>query len=291
MEDGQDHQEGGEIEAGLASTPSAGLPMEPTEEVAVETVAPDGVVPVDLDEMGLTGVLAALEYPDPEESGAVAEPEAADAASVQSAPGATDAELVALQAELEADETAPEVAASVAVPVAETMAEAAPAGAPETTPGAAPIAVVEPVAATETAPVAGAPASAEGAAQVSADAGAMAFPDDRRGVPIWPFLVYFVLWIAFAGLLVWQFAQTPAGVPLYELSLYGPSILAGLVLTALGPVLAIGVWFVVWMARPGARAGLFSRSLIIGAVVTLAGVALWLVALGAVDMLRLGRLI
>jgi len=73
--------------------------------------------------------------------------------------------------------------------------------------------------------------------------------------------------------------------------LYGMSILAGLVLTVIGPFLAIGVWLASWISRPGARGGLFSRSLIIGAVTTLAGVALWLVALGAVDMLRLGRLL
>jgi len=149
--------------------------------------------------------------------------------------------------------------------------------------------VVEPV----TEPAAE-PAAGESAGVPTPAAEAMAMPDfpsQSGGVPIWPFLVYFALWVVFAGLLVWFFLQTPAGVPLYELTLYGPSILAGLVLTALGPLLAIGVWIMLWMARPGARAGLFSRSFILGAVVTLAGVALWLVALGAVDMLRLGRLI
>ena len=104
-------------------------------------------------------------------------------------------------------------------------------------------------------------------------------------------MVYFGLWVVFAGLLVWQAMQAPAGMPVYELELYGISILVGLVLTALGPFLAIAVWLALWLARPGARAGLFSRSLIIGAVTTLAGVALWLLALGAVDMLRLGRLL
>jgi hypothetical protein len=125
----------------------------------------------------------------------------------------------------------------------------------------------------------------------SADGKQMALPDDRAGVPLWPFLVYFALWVVFAGLLVWQFLQAPAGTPIYEVGMYGTSILVGLVLTALGPLVAIAVWLVSWLARPGARKGLFSRAFIIGAVTTLAGVALWLIALGAIDMLRLGRLL
>jgi hypothetical protein len=69
------------------------------------------------------------------------------------------------------------------------------------------------------------------------------------------------------------------------------SILVGLALTAIGPLLALVVWVVSWFSRPASRTGLFSRALILGAVTTLGGVALWLVALGAVDMLRLGRLL
>ncbi len=136
-----------------------------------------------------------------------------------------------------------------------------------------------------------APGTVGGEQAAIEDAGDIALPNDRPGVPIWPFIVYFAAWVVFAALLVWQFMQTPAGMPLYELAIYGPSILLGLVLTVMGPLVAIAVWLVVWLTRPGARAGLFSRCLILGAVATLGGVAVWLVALGVVDMLRLGRLL
>jgi hypothetical protein len=174
-----------------------------------------------------------------------------------------DPEIAALQADLEAEGEAAED------PTTEIEAPPEPA---------------EAVAETVAAPVGGTPEAAE-------DSKDIALPVDRPGVPIWPFLIYFALWVIFAGLLVWQSLQAPSGTPIYELNLYGMSILAGLILTAIGPVLAIGVWFVSWLSRPGARSGLFSRCLIIGALTTLGGVALWLIALGAVDMLRLGRLL
>ncbi len=187
-----------------------------------------------------------------------------------------DPEIAALQADLDAEAGEPRPAEETAEPVAAGAVEAEEAAEPET--AEAPVA--------ETAPVAVHEIDGE-----SADSKQMALPDDRAGVPLWPFLVYFGLWVVFAGLLIWQFMQTPAGTPVYEVGMYGASILAGLVLTVLGPLVAIAVWIFAWLSRPGARAGLFSRSLIIGAVTTLAGVALWLIALGAIDMLRLGRLL
>jgi hypothetical protein len=174
-----------------------------------------------------------------------------------------DPEIAALQAQLEDETDDPEPA------VGEAPAEAEAPEAPDEV----------------------APAAVGGVEEASEDSREIVLPDDRAGVPIWPFLVYFALWIVFAGLLVWQSMQIPAGTPVYELDFYGMSILAGLALTAIGPLLALGVWVLSWFARPASRAGLFSRSLILGAVTTLAGVALWLIALGAVDMLRLGRLL
>jgi hypothetical protein len=174
----------------------------------------------------------------------------------------TDPDLAALQAELEAEDD------ESASPVEEAVVEeAGPESFDDIAPGT----------------VAGEQAAVE-------DAKDIALPNDRAGVPVWPFLVYFALWVVFTGLLVWQLLVVPVGTPIYELDIYGLSILAGLILTAMGPLLAIGVWLAVWSGRPhGQRAGLFGRSLILGALATLAGVALWLVALGSVDMLRLGR--
>jgi hypothetical protein len=233
--------------------------------------------PEDVDESAdLAGVVASLDGPEP---GAVPEvtaetPESMDVETV-------DPEIAALQAELEAE-------GQEATPVAEQPASLA---ADDSVVDAAPEAevvvaepAVEPAGSTQAADVADEQAAVE-------DTKEIALPDDRAGIPVWPFLVYVGLWVVFAGLFVWQSLLVPAGTPLYELNLYGLSILVGLILTALGPLLAIGVWLACWLARPGARRGLFSRSLIIGAVSTLAGVAVWLIALGAVDMLRLGRLV
>ena len=213
----------------------------------------------DLDDAAsLTGVLAALEDPEPEAA------PAEDVALQASDPEPSDPEIVALQADLEAESSTPDPAVSEAAEETESA---------ESLDDIAPGTVV-------------------GEQEAFEYAKDIAIPNDRAGVPVWPFMVYLALWVIFAGLLIWQFLAAPAGTPIYELTIYGPSILGGLVLTALGPLVALAVWLVVWLSRPrGARAGLFSRSLIIGAVTTLAGVALWLIALGAVDMLRLGRLL
>jgi hypothetical protein len=228
----------------------------------------------------LAEVVASLDEPEPgaePADSALAAPEAAGDTTEPLAAETVDPEISALQADLETDGdslVAEEPVAAV-VPSPEPQTEEAVEPAPAET------AVVEPA---EAAPVGDEQAALQDTKDIS-------LPDDRAGIPIWPFLVYIGLWIVFAGLFVWQALQVPAGTPVYELNLYGLSILVGLILTALGPLLAIGVWLGCWLARPGARSGLFSRSLIIGAVSTLAGVALWLIALGAVDMLRLGRLL
>ena len=273
MGDGQDHQDAADESGDLADVVASleqsedSVPADPMlADAPAEKTAPDA---------------------------AVAEPEGADtvAAVVPDTDAAPDApetepidpEIAALQAELESegDDSTPDVEDSKVEPESTETAEE-----PETTDE-------EPAAVADEAPEAAdaEPAAVAGEQAAAEDAQGIALPVDRAGIPLWPFLIYIALWIIFAGLFVWQSLQIPAGTPLYELNLYGLSILVGLILTALGPLLAIGVWLACWIARPNARTGLFSRSLIIGAVATLAGVTLWLVALGAVDMLRIGRLI
>jgi hypothetical protein len=232
------------------------------------------------DDAGLTGAIASLEAPEPP---LVAQ--GTGAATAESAPATVPAEVAPdasgaaeVNPEIQAPQADLEAAANSEI--AESEPAASDAGA-------------QTGAATETSESLDdiAPGTVGGEQAAIEDAGDIGLPDDRSGVPIWPFIVYFAAWVVFAALLVWQFMQTPAGMPLYELTIYGPSILVGLVLTVLGPLVAIAVWLVVWLTRPGARAGLFSRCLILGAVATLGGVAVWLVALGVVDMLRLGRLL
>jgi hypothetical protein len=288
MGDAQDRQDAAEG----ASVPGGPLPFEP---IAPQPGPPatQGSVP---DDASLTGAIASLEAPrQPSDvsvsEAAAVEPTLAAAADAPDTSGAiaADSEIAALQADLEAAvEDQPAGAAPAVAVTSDAETESA-----ESEPAAADAVVAETETTVEPSDSLDdiAPGTVGGEQAAIQDAAGLALPADRPDVPIWPFVVYFAAWVVFAGLLVWQFMQTPVGMPLYELAIYGPSILVGLVLTVMGPLVAIAVWLVVWLTRPGARSGLFSRCLILGAVATLAGVAVWLVALGAVDMLRLGRLL
>jgi hypothetical protein len=256
MQDGQDRQESADQSADLEEPVTSSGEPEPevatTEGDADETVREAPGEPEPVND----GPTSELDPPiDPTES--------SETVSVAEEAETIDPEIAALQAQLEAETDEPEPAAI------EAAAPVEPLEAPEDT----------------------APPAVGGVEEASEDSREIVLPGDRAGVPIWPFLVYFALWMIFAGLLVWQSLQIPAGTPVYELDFYGMSILVGLALTAIGPLLALVVWVVSWFSRPASRTGLFSRALILGAVTTLGGVALWLVALGAVDMLRLGRLL
>ena len=281
MGDSQDHSNEAEDGVVAGATPSV-APADSASADIAQQPAVDGTLRFDeVDSSGLTGVLAALDEPEIEavtvqSEVKTADVEPADSFGVIVDPEPADPALAALQAELESADEQGEV-------VEPEEADASDG-------------VTQEIAQAESAPSESlddiAPGTVGDEQDASEDSKDIVLPDDRAGVPIWPFLVYFALWVIFAGLLVWQFIQAPAGTPIYELQVYGISILAGMVLTAIGPLLAVAVWLAVWLGRPrGYRAGLFSRSLIIGAVTTLAGVTLWLIALGAVDMLRLGRIL
>lgn len=112
----------------------------------------------------------------------------------------------------------------------------------------------------------------------------------RTTVSWWPFVAYVVVWLAAAAYAVWQLEQLPTGLAAYETNFYSMSVLAGLVLLALGPVLILVVWFASWIGRQGARIGLmFISALLKGAAATLVGAVIWMGALVLVDYLRLGR--
>ncbi len=106
----------------------------------------------------------------------------------------------------------------------------------------------------------------------------------------WPFIGYMVAWLAVAGFAVWQMEQLPAGQAAYESDLYSISILAGLVLLGIGPILLLIVWLASWIGRSGVRIGsLFISALIKGATATLFGAIVWIGALMLIDYFRLGR--
>lgn len=108
-------------------------------------------------------------------------------------------------------------------------------------------------------------------------------------VPWWPFLAYLGAWVALTGLAVWQLLQLPPSEASYESQAYALTVIGGLIMTAVGPLLILAVWFAVWSGRPSnERSGLLTSSLLKGAIATLCGAVLWWAALIIVDYLRLG---
>lgn len=109
-------------------------------------------------------------------------------------------------------------------------------------------------------------------------------------VSIWPFVVYDIIWLLFAGVMVWQLIELPAGTAVYESGIYPLTLLGGLVLTAAGPVLIVATWLFERRRLSAASGQVFLSALFRGSVATLLGVAIWWAALIALDQLRLGRL-
>ena len=108
----------------------------------------------------------------------------------------------------------------------------------------------------------------------------------------WPFVLYVALWFAAAGIGVWEFLQVPAGQAIFDSGFYVTSVIVGLGLLALGPVILLVVWVVTLFTREDARGGvLFISALIKGASATLLGAIIWMGALMLIDFLRVGRLL
>jgi len=111
-------------------------------------------------------------------------------------------------------------------------------------------------------------------------------------VPWWPFLVYMGAWVVLAAAAVWQLLQLPADQVVYESPAYVMTILGGLIMTAMGPLLILAVWLGTRASRsPQERHGLLTSALMKGALVTLSGAVIWWAALVIIDYLRLGRLL
>jgi len=112
----------------------------------------------------------------------------------------------------------------------------------------------------------------------------------RSPIPAWPFLSYVGVWLVFAAVAVWQLLAISADQAVYDSQAYGLATVGGVFMTAVGPLLALLVWIVVWRGvETNRRAGLFSAAIIRGAVATFGGVVVWWAALILVDTLRLGR--
>jgi len=113
----------------------------------------------------------------------------------------------------------------------------------------------------------------------------------RYGAPWWPFLIYLGLWIALAGVAIWQFQELAAGIVLYETEQYTMLVFGGLVLAAAGVFLILAVWLGARMNPKRHRAGLFTSAFVKGAAFILIGMVVWWGTLMALDYLRLGRMI
>jgi hypothetical protein len=129
------------------------------------------------------------------------------------------------------------------------------------------------------------------AAELSAAAAEVAVPEGvRTKVSWWPFIGYMVVWLGAAAYAVWQLQMLPTGQAAYESDFYSQTMLGGLVLLGMGPVLLLVVWLASWIGHHGAKIGsMFISALIKGATATLFGAVVWMGALMLIDYLRLGR--
>jgi hypothetical protein len=108
-------------------------------------------------------------------------------------------------------------------------------------------------------------------------------------VPWWPFLVYLTLWAGLVGASVYVLGGAQSKTPPVLAEPYPYVVLGGLVLTALGPILAVIAWFVIRARAPkGSRGGLFVSTLLRGSAATMIGVVAWWASLVVLDALRLG---
>ncbi len=111
-------------------------------------------------------------------------------------------------------------------------------------------------------------------------------------VPWLPFMVYLGAWLVLAVAAVWQLLQLPADQVVYESTAYVLTILGGLLMTAMGPMLILAVWLATRSNRSAQeREGLLTSALMKGALVTLGGAVIWWTSLVTIDYLRLGRLL
>ncbi len=106
----------------------------------------------------------------------------------------------------------------------------------------------------------------------------------------WPFITYSVLWVGLIVFTGYLLARGPqAALPSVSQDLYPSLLLAALVMTLLGPLLAMFMWFIAWLsAEKHARGGLFTISFVRASILTFVGVVLWYGVLVAVDAVRLG---
>ena len=269
----------GQLAILLPDVVDAGAEPTAAEELADEPIAPQAAEAVAVAAVGATDAEAVPEdapEPEPEsEPEAEAEPEATGAEAAGDEAVSEDElpqDLAAVAKGLDEPDVVGEEVATAAEPGESSEAEteaAATSSLDEIEPGT----VIQ--------------ADAE-----SAEAASAQLAVDSGSVPTWPFAVYVLVWLIAAGVGVWEFLQVPAGLAIFNNSMYATSIMAGIGLLILGPVLLLIVWAVTFFTRENARGGsLFVSAFIKGASATLLGAIIWMGALMLIDFLRVGRLL
>ena len=109
----------------------------------------------------------------------------------------------------------------------------------------------------ETAEAQAGPAEASRAAEEPAQSeGELAsHPPQVARAPLWPFIVYDLVWLAFAAFVAWQLLALPTEVGVYDSALYETMLYAGVMLTAAGPLLILVTWLFARKAEGGSAGG------------------------------------
>lgn len=120
-------------------------------------------------------------------------------------------------------------------------------------------------------------------------AGGAALVETTEGRLTWvPFALYLGAWVVLAAGSVYLLQGAVADTPARWLPWYPTLLWAAVVLTATGPILSLIVWMVARSRRAvDARSGLFTPAMMRGALATVAGVAIWLGALYAIELVAM----
>lgn len=106
-----------------------------------------------------------------------------------------------------------------------------------------------------------------------------------------PYFVYVGVWLVFTIAMVVVLRDAAVAKQLDTEPAYPLFVLGGLVLTVLGPILSVVLWFIKRRsAEQDERVGLFASAILRGSLATFAGVVLWMIGLLALNYLKTGRL-
>lgn len=118
----------------------------------------------------------------------------------------------------------------------------------------------------------------------------VASADAAGGRVTWvPYALYLAAWLALAGASAYLLKDASPAGPARWMPAYPVVVWVGVGLTALGPLLSIGVWLVARKRRSAhERRGLLTTALIRGAVTAVFGVAVWAATIYVLELIAAG---